>query len=144
MLYPLSYQGLKRLCCVTMTIRESVAAYLQSDPHRARSARAQAGRRKWEAKRLPRAQAALEAARRDGYGPATPPGDRGPVIVRLQDAGCYLQEIGDLFGVHRVRVMRQGAAYRKSRPVPEDPSVPSDGFEPPASPLSRERSSHLS
>jgi hypothetical protein len=82
------------------------------------SRRAQRARQQFEVKRRPRAEAAIAAARAEGYGPDTPPGKRGPVIYRLQGEGCYLAEIGDLFGIAGTTAGIAVSAYRKREGLP--------------------------
>jgi|SRR5579859_1435111 len=95
-----------------------VLAGLQAEGTGSRSARVRAGMQRREQARLPAATAALDTARQEGYGPATPPGERGAVIFRLQQAGCYLEEIAGLFGICREYAGRQVSAYRKSQGIP--------------------------
>jgi DNA-binding CsgD family transcriptional regulator len=58
------------------------------------------------------ARVALDAARLHGYGPDTPLAVRDPAMARLQSGGCYLAEIGQLFGINRETVRRRIARLR--------------------------------
>lgn len=91
---------------------------LQGEASVNRSARIKAGMRRREQERLPLARAALDAARQAGHGPDTPPGDRGAVIFRLQQQGCRLAEIAELFGICYEYAGRQVSEYRKSQGIP--------------------------